>query len=154
MKKHYQMPGIKLLCLFSFLLLSSFLSAQTTRYVKPGGTGNGSSWAQASGDIQAMINTAAWGDPIWVAAGTYTRGAGQYYALKNGIKLYGGFPATGDPVFADRNSITYPTILQGNQGRLMFNIDTDNTALMDGFTLQGGTVPDNGGGIATVMPHL
>jgi hypothetical protein len=45
----------------------------TVRYVKPiaTGTGDGSSWDNASGDIQSMIDASAEGDSVWVAAGEY-----------------------------------------------------------------------------------
>ena len=47
------------------------------RYVKKGGTGDGSSWDNASGDLQKMIDELAQNNPqnlpgeVWVAAGTY-----------------------------------------------------------------------------------
>lgn len=39
-------------------------------YVKQGGTGNGSSWATATGDFQGAVN-AAGAEQVWVATGTY-----------------------------------------------------------------------------------
>ena len=57
-----------------FALLTTFaLQAQTTRYVKAtaSGSGNGSSWANASANLQDMINASAVNDQVWVAAGTY-----------------------------------------------------------------------------------
>ena len=61
-----------LLCL-GYTLAGSSLLAQTIRYVKPTatGTGNGSSWANASGDLQAMINASSANDQVWVASGVY-----------------------------------------------------------------------------------
>ena len=57
-----------------FLTIFSFtLFAQPVRYVKPVATGfaDGSSWANASADLQAMINISPAGGEVWVAAGTY-----------------------------------------------------------------------------------
>jgi len=53
--------------------LFAFEAEAVVRYVKPvsAGLGNGSSWADASNDLQLMINNSASGDTIWVAAGTY-----------------------------------------------------------------------------------
>lgn len=79
------------------------------RYVKKDGTGDGSSWANASGDIQRMIDYLADNNPqnlpgeVWVAAGTYEPQTqlitGTSYSasfrMRDGISVYGGF--TGDP---------------------------------------------------------
>lgn len=49
-------------------------NSQSIRYVKPvsSGTGDGSSWSNASHDLQAMINSLALiGGQVWVAQGTY-----------------------------------------------------------------------------------
>lgn len=78
------------------------------RYVKKDGTGDGSSWANASGDIQRMIDDLADNNPqnlpgeVWVAAGTYEPQTqlitGTSYSasfrMRDGISVYGGF--TGD----------------------------------------------------------
>ncbi|MCO6488828.1 MAG: hypothetical protein J5I98_10440, partial [Phaeodactylibacter sp.] len=57
-------PVLPALCL---LLALNNLHA-TIRYVKPGGSGtaDGSSWGNASGDLQAMINASGPGDQVWV----------------------------------------------------------------------------------------
>ncbi|WP_343534997.1 T9SS type A sorting domain-containing protein [Pedobacter sp.] len=95
--------------LLTFLFFYGF--AQTTRYVVEGGsnTKSGTSWANASDDIQAMINASSAGDQIFVAIGTYkpNRRAdavntitvgdrANAFVVKNGVRLYGGFdPANG-----------------------------------------------------------
>ena len=77
------------------------------RYVKPGGTGDGSSWANASGDLQRMIDELADNNPqnlpgeVWVAAGIYKPQSqlisGTAYSasfrMRDGISVYGGFDA-------------------------------------------------------------
>ena len=92
------------------LMLTAFCYSEglaARRYVKAGASGNGSSWANASGDLQAMIDASSTGDEVWVAAGTYlptTAPSGctacgprdVTFLLKDGVKLYGGFPAMGD----------------------------------------------------------
>ncbi|MDR1130734.1 MAG: hypothetical protein LBK96_07135, partial [Prevotellaceae bacterium] len=52
------------------LLLCLFIGnvQATVRYVKAGASGTGASWANASGNLQAMINASASGDQVWVAA--------------------------------------------------------------------------------------
>ena len=74
------------------------------RYVKAGATGDGTSWANAMGDLQQAIDElAALGGQgeVWVAAGTYrpTRQlvtgdpATIFFRMRDGISVYGGFPA-------------------------------------------------------------
>lgn len=78
------------------------LDAGRIRYVKPGGTGDGSSWGNASGDLQKMIDDLATVDApgeVWVAAGRYRPTTqiieGVQYAasfrMRDGIDVYGGF---------------------------------------------------------------
>lgn len=81
-----------------------YLPATRIRYVKQGATGDGSSWANASGDLQKMIDELAESTPsqageVWVAAGTYTPQSqlisGTAYSasfrMRDGISVYGGF---------------------------------------------------------------
>lgn len=75
------------------------------RYVKQGGTGDGSSWENASGDLQKMIDELATVNApgeVWVAKGEYRpitqiiEGV-QYAAsfrMRDGIDVYGGFAGT------------------------------------------------------------
>ena len=81
-------------------------------------TGDCSTWANACG-LQAALDAAQVGDQIWVAPGTYTPtvGVGQYaaFTLTKSVALYGGFPATGTPVFGDRAPKTHVTTLSGDR---------------------------------------
>lgn len=75
------------------------------RYVRQGGTGDGSSWAEASGDLQRMIDDLADNNPqnlpgeVWVAEGTYTpigwldasKNYTAAFRMREGISVYGGF---------------------------------------------------------------
>ena len=81
------------------------VSSSRIRYVKPNGTGDGSDWNNASGDLQRMIDELADNNPqglpgeVWVAAGTYEPQSqliqgGSYSAsfrMRDGISVYGGF---------------------------------------------------------------
>jgi len=83
------------------LAMTSFneLCAKTIYYVKVNGTGNGTSWTNAAGNIQDMIEKAVVGDEIWVASGAYypTKQTdandvrSKTFLMKNGVNLYGGF---------------------------------------------------------------
>ena len=82
------------------------MKAGRIRYVKPQkeGTGDGSSWENATNDIQGAINDLAEKAPnekgeVWVAAGTYVvnqrihsdASAPTSLLMKNGISVYGAF---------------------------------------------------------------
>jgi hypothetical protein len=83
--------------------------ASTTRYIKQVGAGtmDGSSWANASDDLQAMINASSAYDMIWVAGGTYkpnrkadatgtitANDRSNAFILKEDVRIYGGFAGT------------------------------------------------------------
>ena len=85
-----------------------YLPESRIRYVKPTatGTGDGSSWDNASGNIQNMIdelanNANGQAGEVWVAAGIYTPQSqlisGTAYSasfrMRDGISVYGGFNA-------------------------------------------------------------
>ncbi|MCC5946102.1 MAG: hypothetical protein JJT94_14325, partial [Bernardetiaceae bacterium] len=135
------------------LCLISYLAEAQVRYVKPTatGTGDGSSWANASNDLQAMINASAAGEQVWVAAGTYKptqypTGCGtctnprQYtFSLKSGVEVYGGFVGT-ETMISQRTNFApteaNETILSGDLAD-NDDFDTDNKGY------QGTTGDDN-----------
>jgi hypothetical protein len=132
-----------------------------TYYVKPSASGamNCRSWADAC-ELQTALITAASGDEIWVAKGIYKPGTLQTdtFQLSEGAKVYGGFPDTGTPTFADRDPANHLTILSGDingddsQTPIITDINTvtgnDNNsyhvvagatdATLDGFTITAG----------------
>lgn len=85
------------------------MNAGRIRYVKQGGTGKGTSWGDAMGDIQKAINdlaetatTPGEKGEVWVAAGTYVvkeriltdASSPVSLLMKNGISVYGAFNGT------------------------------------------------------------
>lgn len=152
----------------AFLCLINVLSAQTTRYVSAGASGSGSSWANASGDLQLMINQSAAGDQVWVSAGTYrpnrqannlgtiaTGNRNNAFVLKNNVKVFGGFEGTeSDPAQRHLNHPDNASVLSGdhagndgigftNRGDNSYHVviaaGNVGTAELDGFTVEGGT---------------
>jgi len=135
-------------------------------YVKSGGTGTGSSWSCATGDLQAAINAAVSGNQIWVAGGTYipncradatatitTGDRNNAFVLKSGVKIYGGFAGTETSLLSRNLSITSnASILSGdfngddnginnnseNAYHVVVSAGDVSTAELNGFTIQGG----------------
>ena len=162
--------AFRLRTVFMFSLLCVVVQLQASvRYVKPvaSGTGDGSSWADASDNLQAMIDASGTGDEVWVAAGTYkpttTNDRSISFVMKNGVAIYGGFNGT-ETLLSQRNWVTNVTILSGDIGTVGDNSDNsyhvifnnnnglNSTAVLDGFTITGGKTSgsfgDFGGGMA------
>ena len=133
-------------------------------YVKKGATGQGSSWNNASGDLQLMIDmAAAYGDTVFVAKGNYipqeiknntgsvataqTSGdiiTSKDYAfvLRPDVKIFGGFDSgavDGDGMDT-RNWLINKTILDGEGDRyhVVLSVGDVGSAILDGFVITGG----------------
>ncbi|MBQ8761172.1 MAG: right-handed parallel beta-helix repeat-containing protein [Bacteroidales bacterium] len=131
-------------------------------YVKANGTGDGSSWANATSDLQFAIARAGGISPrpaIWVAKGTYRGDAGDNaaFCLSSGVSIYGGF-AGDEPHNYDlsqRDFVTNAAILDGmNTKRVLLQLDnfTSETAVViDGFTIRNGYDDSSDGGAAAYL---
>ncbi len=120
-----------------------------SRYVTPRGNNDGSSWANASGDMRAMMEgiSDASADKIYVvliASGTYDGTSEIYiyranYVMKNHVALIGGFTAGS----YDQMGVSF---LSGNNDkRVFYNNDLDRTALLYGVTIINGNSSSGGG---------
>ncbi len=131
-----------------FVVIQSY--AQTVRYVKADATGtnNGTSWANAYTNFQTAVSAASSGDEVWVAGGTYQPASGQFFAMKEGVKIYGGFAGT-EGTLSARNWTANVTILQGNGSYVIKNElnGLTNAAVLDGFTVTGGSAVVAGAGM-------
>lgn len=116
------------------------------------GLKDGSSWINAYTDLQSALTVATPGYEIWVAAGIYkptTAGTDRSasFILMNDIAIYGGFLGN-ESSLSERNSKLHATVLSGDIGVLGDPRDnsthvvqggnTNSTAILDGFTIQGG----------------
>lgn len=146
----------KIYLIMAWLLLTQAVTHATIRYVKPSGTGNGSSWANASGDLQVMINASAVGDQIWVASGTYvpdqiigtlpSNVRNKTFHLNQDIKLYGGF--AGNETTISQRVAGSTSTLSGDLGtvgdnsdncfHVMVTADLTAATIIDGFTFTKG----------------
>ncbi len=150
---------------------------------------NGMSWGTAYTNLQDALVVATAGDEIWVAAGVYypDEGGGQTdnartasFAMKNGVRIYGGFAAT-ETLRSQRQPSTNVTVLSGDIDRnditdgqrvvtvagnirgsnaynVILNRNVNHTALLDGFTITAGYADDfnphdRGGGMANLSSH-
>ncbi len=148
------MALIRLFLFAHVLILASLtsLQAQTIRYVKEGGSGEGLSWDDASGDLLAMINASQFGsgDQVWVAKGIYKPGSEPWhrFELTDGVSIYGGFEG-GETSLAER-VLTYPssTTLSGEIGdpgttsdnsyHVVACVRGSRSTILDGFVITGG----------------
>lgn len=157
--------GLNLFFLFFLLISFATLSGQSIRYVKPNGAGtkDGSSWENASGDLQLMINNATANDVIWVAGGIYypNRKANDVniialndrnnaFVLKEGVKIFGSFSGN-ETTLNQRDStvmIKNQSTLSGDLGNLhdstdnayhvLISVGCTKATVLDGFSITEG----------------
>ncbi len=143
---------------FLSLLLVTFCTALSSAkiiYVKPEGTGDGSSWKNAIGDLQQALKIANPGTEIWVAEGTYLPIQCEYcntaqreisFKIPGGVKLYGGFNGMENSL-GQRKWYAHPTKLSGHIGTkenednsysVVYFKNADSGTLLDGFVITGG----------------
>ena len=126
-------------------------------YVTTNGTGDGSSWANATNDLNNALYISgqvyqSYGTTpeIWVAEGTYYGDTESAIAFdfEAGTKLYGGFAGTENSV-EERNIQAHPTILDGQNSRAVLyqnSYSADESVIIDGFTIRNGNSSNAGGG--------
>lgn len=99
---------------------SKLTSSSATLYITTNGTGDGSSWADASCHLEDAIQArGVYGNgQIWVKEGTYYGDtlSDVAFIVGNGAKVYGGFAGNETDVNA-RNLEAHPTILDGRNER-------------------------------------
>ena len=86
--------------LITLCIASGILAQNRIYYVSPDGTGDGTSWTNAT-TLTAALGSAKAGDQIWLKGFEQITEAGQLYTapaegftVKSGVKLYGGFAGT------------------------------------------------------------
>jgi len=139
------------------------VSASSVLYAAPTPSGNAdcSSWTNAC-TLQTALTNATSGDQIWVRQGVHRPGLSQTdtFTLKNGVAVYGGFAGT-ETSLAQRDWQTNVTVLSGdinqdditdangvvtstaniagvNAYHVVTGGGTNNTAVLDGFTITAG----------------
>jgi hypothetical protein len=106
------------------------------KWNSPGPIFDGKTWDTAYHSIQQGINSAASGDEVWVAAGTYE----ENITLTSGIGVYGSFAGTETVRQAERQWTANLTTIQGDGTDSVVYIGPGATSstVLDGFTISGG----------------
>ena len=137
-------------------------SAATIRYVKPGGTGAGTSWADAADlEAAAAAATAAGGEfDLYLAQGVYYPAA--TVRLTDGVSLYGGFAGLSDAETPETRDIAAtPSIISGDVNRNQYwsklNGNTGASSTLNSYPIiKDGrlNLPENIGEFCTVVPNV
>ncbi len=130
---------------------------------QPDDTQDGRSWATAKKTLGAALAIAGGGYEIRVKAGTYVPTTGTdrtlSFAMKNDLKIYGGFSGAAGEDIDTRTDFCvggiHETILSGDIGtpgdytdnsyHLFYHpkgTNLDSSAVLDGFTIQNGNADD------------
>ena len=122
-------------------------------YVAPDGMGDGSSWENATNQLQAAIYQYPTSEhSIWVKEGTYYGEPFELFSftLLGNCQVYGGFK--GDEPFdfdlSQRDFEAHPSILDGNHSQgVVYSVphSTTRATILDGFTIRNGNSPYGGG---------
>ncbi len=172
----------KIITLAVFFLLTQAAGVMTTSariiYVKANATGTttGLNWTDAYPKLSDALPMTFPGDTIWVAKGVYypvLAGSSvteadrlKSFILPEGVAIYGGFPASGNPGLKDRQPLIHKTVLSGdismNEARDTDGIipdgtqlndnsyhvivirNRDSTCVLDGFYINGGHAKSTG----------
>ena len=123
-------------------------------YVTTDGTGDGSSWENATDKLEYAITRSSDGIRVWVKQGVYygdtleTEGA---FDITDGNLLYGGFNGDEAPNYdlSQRDFVNHATILDGQGTRRVLNqsksFNAATAAVWDGFTIRNGAIGSGAG---------
>jgi predicted outer membrane repeat protein len=112
------------------------------------GLNDGTSWADAYTDLKSALQSASYGEEIWVAEGTYAPNTSVSFTepgcfiLPSGVRLLGGF--SGAEQYADeRDWQSQLTVLTAkgtdySTFNVMYAEGTDTTTVLDGFVIRDG----------------
>ena len=124
-------------------------------YVSPDGTGDGSSWSNATPLLQFATYLSNGGDTrVWVKSGTYYGDEADpinAFGIARSNKVYGGFSGNEGPDFDlnNRDLEANPTILDGQNTKRVLNqaefFSSATRAVWDGFIIQNGAAGSGAG---------
>jgi len=137
------------------LFITVCLQAKTI-YVKVDGNGNGTSWSDAMGDLFLALESATFGDQVWVARGVYSptkeTNRNATFEVFDGVQVYGGFVGT-ETTLVQRDWVKNKSILSGEIGtpsvddnvyNVLYTRNVSETTIIDGFTITKGNANGTG----------
>lgn len=141
--------------IFCLALAPAF--ANTVLFVKQNGTGGGTSWEDATGDLVSALFAANPGDQVWVASGTFypttDSNRKKSFIIPSGVKVYGGF-AGHETSPQEREFQNNKSVLSGDIGEvadtrdnstsIVYLRNVDENTLLDGFVITDGTADGTG----------
>jgi hypothetical protein len=152
MKKTFMNFLVAVFLLTAFFFMQVQLQGQVIRYVKTAasGLGDGSSWENASGNIQSMVNASSSSNQVWISGGTYLLNASL--EMKEGVNIYGGFFGNETTLNERPKSdldgngtieaweFTHATVLDGQNAVRVLNQEDEYgiETIYDGFTITKG----------------
>lgn len=150
-----------------FIFIASLGAFSQTVFVAQDANGNGTSWADASGDLMAVLAAASPNSEIWVKEGTYLpttcsdcvfNDRNQRFEIPDGVRIYGGF-AGSESEISQRDIEAHPSILSGdinedgtlgnNSFTVVYTKDVSAATIVDGFVISGGNADQNTAGLGT-----
>lgn len=124
-------------------------------YLDPNGTGDGSSWENASSELQMALNKASLvHHTLWLKEGVYQNPNNGNYAFQfpTPCSVYGSFQGNEpfDYPLDQRDFALHPSILQGNEFQGVMTLSDsflfEGDLVLDGIIIQNGSA-NNGGGL-------
>lgn len=146
--------------IYTALILCTFSGAAQKIYIAQNATGNGTSWADAAGNLKTALDNATPGTQIWVKEGTYypttctscsSSDRNFSFSIPNEVKLFGGF-AGNESAIDQRDIANHPTYLSGdidqngtlenNSYSIILTTHVSSETVADGFIITGGNAHD------------
>ena len=124
-------------------------------YVTPDGTGDGSSWENATNKLEYATSVSNGGNTkVWVKKGIYygdTSDLNGAFSITSGNRIYGSFNGDEAPDYdlSQRDLVKNATVLDGQNARRILNqakpFNAAMAALWDGFTIRNGNCGSGAG---------
>ena len=123
-------------------------------YAAPDGTGDGSSWSNATSKLEyASALSSGGGTTVWVKKGTYfgdTNDPNSAFYITANNRVYGGFKGDEAPDYdlSQRDFINNASVLDGQGTRRVLTQEKSlngSSAIWDGFTIQNGKAASGAG---------